>query len=170
MTFGGITSFLPLYAAEKDIAGIQLYFITFALFLMLSRLFAGRLYDKKGDIFVIPPGTLLIFIAMLLLSWLPNMTMMIFAGALYGLGFGSVQPALQAWAVDKAPQNRKGMANATFFSFFDLGVGIGAMLFGQLAFMFHYGIIYIVAAGSVLLSLLYYVFLVATGRRALRKE
>lgn len=170
LTFGGITSFLPLYAAEKDIAGIQLYFITFALFLMLSRLFAGRLYDKKGDIFVIPPGTLLIFIAMLLLSWLPNMTMMIFAGALYGLGFGSVQPALQAWAVDKAPQNRKGMANATFFSFFDLGVGIGAMLFGQLAFMFHYGIIYIVAAGSVLLSLLYYVFLVATGRRALRKE
>lgn len=47
VTFGGITSFLPLYAAEKDITGIQLYFISFALFLMVSRVFAGKLYDKK---------------------------------------------------------------------------------------------------------------------------
>src|SRR5699024_12673405 len=90
-----------------------LYFISYLLFLMLSRVFAERIYDKKGDMYVIPPGTILIFIAMLLLSWLPNMPMMLVAGALYGLGFGSVQPALQAWAVDKAPKNRKGMANAT---------------------------------------------------------
>lgn len=168
LTFGGITSFLPLYAAEKSVAGIQLYFISYALFLMISRLFAGKIYDKKGDIYVIPPGTLLIFIAMLILSWLPNTEMMLVAGALYGLGFGSVQPALQAWAVDKAPKNRKGMANATFFSFFDLGVGVGAILFGQLAFMFNYGLIYIVAACSVLIALLFYLFLIATGRRQLR--
>lgn len=168
LTFGGITSFLPLYAEEKGIIGIQFYFISYALFLMISRVFAGRIYDKKGDMYVIPPGTILIFIAMLLLSWLPNMPMMLVAGALYGLGFGSVQPALQAWAVDKAPKNRKGMANATFFSFFDLGVGVGAILFGQLAFMFNYGLIYIVAACSVLIALSFYLFLVGTGRRKLR--
>src|SRR5690625_2872238 len=168
LTFGGIATFLPLYAFEKDIAGIQFYFISYALFLMVSRIFAGKIYDKKGDVYVIPPGTMLIFVAMLLLAWLPNMTTMIIAGALYGLGFGSVQPALQAWAVDKALPNRKGMANATFFSFFDLGVGVGAILFGQLAFMFNYGIIYIVSACSVLMALLFYIFLLATGRRELR--
>lgn len=169
LTFGGITSFLPLYAAEKGVVGIQYYFVSYAIFLMISRLFAGKIYDKKGDMYVIPPGTVLIFIAMLLLSWLPSTTMMLVAGALYGLGFGSVQPALQAWAVDKAPQNRKGMANATFFSFFDLGVGVGAMLFGQLAFMFNYSVIYIVAACSVFIALLFYLFLVGTGRRQLRQ-
>src|SRR5699024_4104951 len=88
-TFGCITSFLPLYADEKSIAGIQFYFISYALFLMISRVFAGKIYDKKGDMYVIPPGTILIFIAMLLLSWLPNLPMMLVAGALYGLGFGS---------------------------------------------------------------------------------
>lgn len=165
LTFGGITSYLPLYAAEKDIAGIELYFISYAIFLMLSRLFAGKIYDKKGDLMVIPPGIILIFIAMLLLSWLPNLPTLLFAGALYGLGFGAVQPSLQAWAVEKAPKNRKGMANATFFSFFDLGVGVGAMAFGQLAHLFGYGIIYIVAAGSVMTAFIYYIFLVATGRR-----
>jgi len=170
LTFGGIASFLPLYATEKGITGIQLYFISYALFLMLSRIFAGKIYDRKGDLYVIPPGVILIFIAMLLLSWLPNLTIMIIAGALYGLGFGTVQPALQAWAVDKAPGNRKGMANATFFSFFDLGIGIGAMLFGQLAYMFNYGIIYIVSACSVMISLAFYIFLVVTGRRKARSS
>lgn len=105
---------------------------------------------------------------MLLLSWLPNTSTMIIAGALYGLGFGSVQPALQAWAVNNAAKNRKGMANATFYSFFDLGVGVGAMLFGQLAFLFNYGLIYIVSACSVFFALLFYIFLIATGRRRLR--
>ncbi len=168
LTFGGIASFLPLYAAEKNIEGIQFYFVSYALFLMLSRIFAGKIYDRKGDLYVIPPGAILIFVAMILLSWLPNMTVMIIAGALYGLGFGTVQPALQAWAVDKAAANRKGMANATFFSFFDLGVGIGAMLFGQLAFLYGYQIIYLVSAFSVTISLSYYLFLVVTGRRRAR--
>lgn len=165
LTFGGITSFLPLHAAVNGVPGIQYYFVTYAAFLMISRIFAGKIYDKQGDIYVIPPGVLLIFAAMLLLSWLPNLTVMLIAGALYGLGFGMVQPALQAWAVDKAPMNRKGMANATFFSFFDLGVGVGAMVFGQLAFIFNYSVIYKVAAGSVMIALLLYLFLVVTGRR-----
>ncbi|WP_106495898.1 MFS transporter [Lentibacillus sp. Marseille-P4043] len=165
VTFGGIASFLPLYATQKGIEGIELYFLMYAIFLMISRTFAGKIYDKKGHEFVFLPGTLLIFIAMILLSWLPSMFVMLVAGALYGLGFGSVQPALQAWSVDKAPDNRKGMANATFFSFFDLGVGLGAMVFGQLAFVFGYGSIYATAAGSVMLSMMLYVFLLIKSRK-----
>src|SRR5699024_6419165 len=157
--------YLPLYAAEKDIAGIEFYFISYAAFLMLSRLFAGKIYDKKGDLMVIPPGIILIFIAMLLLSWLPNLPTVWFAGALYGLGFGAVQGSLEAWAVEKEPKNRKGMAYATLFSFFDLGVAVDAMAFGQLAHLFGYGIIYIVAGGSVMTAFIYYIFLVARGRR-----
>lgn len=159
VTFGGITSFLPLYAEVKDIAGIELYFLVYAVFLLISRLFAGKIYDKKGHVYVFLPGTSLIFAAMLLLSWLPSTVVMLIAAGMYGLGFGSVQPALQAWSVDKAPDNRKGMANATFFSFFDLGVGIGAMTFGQLAFLFDYSVIYLTAAGSVLFSMILYIYL-----------
>jgi len=159
VTFGGITSFLPLYAAQKGISGIETYFLVYAIFLMISRTFAGKIYDKRGHVYVFLPGTIMIFFAMLLLSWLPSTFGMLFAAGLYGLGFGSVQPALQAWAVDKAPDNRKGMANATFFSFFDLGVGIGAMGFGVLAGMFGYHAIYLTAAGSVTLSILLYIYL-----------
>lgn len=165
VTFGGIASFLPLYAAQKHIDGIELYFLVYALFLMISRMFAGKIYDKKGHEYVFLPGTVLIFVAMILLSWLPNLTTMLIAAGMYGLGFGSVQPALQAWSVDKAPNNRKGMANATFFSFFDLGVGLGAMIFGQLAFMFGYSSIYATGACSVMLSMVLYVFLLIRAKK-----
>lgn len=164
VTFGGIASFLPLYATQKGIEGIEYYFLVYAIFLLVSRTFAGRIYDRKGHTYVFPPGAILIFSAMLLLAWLPNTTVMLIAAAIYGLGFGSVQPALQAWAVNEAPSNRKGMANATFFSFFDLGVGLGAMSFGQLAYMFGYGVIYLTSAASVLLSILLYVFLYVKAR------
>ncbi|WP_217586324.1 MFS transporter [Lentibacillus saliphilus] len=164
-TFGGIASFLPLYAAEKGVPGIEGYFLVYALFLMISRLFAGKIYDQKGHVAVFLPGTVLIFGAMLLLSWLPSTSIMLIAAAIYGLGFGSVQPALQAWAVDQAPSNRKGMANATFFSFFDLGVGLGAIIFGQIAFMFDYSVIYLTAAGSVIISMVIYIFLLVKARQ-----
>lgn len=166
VTFGGIASFLPLYAAEKGIAGIEFYFLVYAIFLLISRLFAGRIYDAKGHVYVFPPGAVLILFAMLLLAWLPSTSIMLFAAGLYGLGFGSVQPALQAWAVESATEDRKGMANATFFSFFDLGVGIGAITFGQLAFMYGYYVIYYVAAGSVFLSLILYAFLLFKAKNS----
>jgi MFS family permease len=164
-TFGGIASFLPLYAAQKGIDGIELYFLVYAIFLMVSRTFAGKIYDQKGHLYVFLPGTVFIFIAMLLLAWLPNLSVMLIAAGIYGLGFGSVQPALQAWAVDKAPGNRKGMANATFFSFFDLGVGLGAMIFGQLASLFGYNSIYKTAAISVLFAMILYIYLYVRAKK-----
>lgn len=161
VTFGGIATFLPLYAKENGVSGIQLYFLLYALALMLTRTFAGKLYDKKGHRAVFIPGALLILGAMLLLSWLPNNTVLFTAAILYGIGFGSLQPALQAWSVAQTPANRRGMANATFFSFFDLGIGIGAIIFGQIGHAFGYSIIYIASAVSIFISILSYLFFLA---------
>lgn len=168
VTFGGIASFLPLYTAQKGIAGIQWYFLFYALALLLSRTFAGKIYDLKGHGAIFIPGALLIACAMVLLAWIPNSLVLYIAAILYGLGFGSVQPALQAWSVEKAPKHRRGMANATFFSFFDLGIGIGAMVFGVIGHLFGYHIIYLTASISVVISILIYLFLIMSERKQRR--
>jgi MFS family permease len=164
VTFGGIAAFLPLYTAEEHIAGIQLYFLFYAVSVMVTRTFAGQLYDKKGHQAVFIPGTLFILLAMILLAWLPNSAILYTAAVFYGLGFGAVQPALQAWAIDKAPLNRKGMANATFYSFFDLGVGIGAIVFGEIGHLLGYSSIYKTAAISVFISMILYLFFLYKDR------
>ncbi|MCV9885980.1 MFS transporter [Metabacillus halosaccharovorans] len=167
VTFGGIASFLPLYTAQKGISGIQWYFLVFALALMASRTFAGKIYDVKGHRAIFIPGTILIVAAMILLAWLLNTTVLLIAAVLYGIGFGSVQPALQAWSIENAPKHRRGMANATFFSSFDLGVGMGALLFGQIGHLFGYHTIYLVSAFSVFVSIILYIVLINNDRKEL---
>ncbi|MFB6469130.1 MFS transporter [Cytobacillus sp. Hz8] len=166
VTFGGIASFLPLYTAEKEISGIQIYFFLYALALLITRTFAGKLYDRRGHTATFIPGAILIVGAMTLLAWLPNTGVLYIAAILYGLGFGTIQPALQAWSVEESPQNRKGMATATFYSFFDLGIGVGAMFFGQIGHLLGYSSIYITSAISVVIAILIYLFLLMRGRAA----
>jgi MFS family permease len=156
MTFGGIASFLPLYTEQKGIDGIALYFTIFAFSVMIVRTFAGKIYDIKGHKAIFIPSTILIVAAMLDLAFLQNQWMLFIGALLFGAGFGSVQPALQAWAVQEAPMNRKGMANATFFSFFDLGVGFGAIFFGVIATLYGYRDIYFASAFSVTISIIIY--------------
>lgn len=166
VTFGGIASFLPLHTLEVGVKGITWYFFFFAIAVMLSRTFGGRLYDQKGIRVIFIPSALSIITGMLLLAFLAHEWMLIAAAFLYGIGYGMVQPALQAWAVNNAPADRKGMASATFFSLFDLGVGLGAMFFGFIAKYFGYGSIYLTAAISVTISiLLYIIFLKKEGER-----
>lgn len=165
LTFGGIATFLPVYTEQENIGGIEIYFLLYALFLLISRSFSGRLYDRYGHIIVFLPGTLMIFVAMLLLMWLPNAMALFIAASLYGLGFGSIQPALQAWAVNNAAKERKGMATATYYSFFDLGIGTGALAFGQIASLTGYSEIYLTSAVSVSIAMLLYIFLLLFDRR-----
>lgn len=166
VTFGGISTFLPLYAAEKGIAGIQWYFILYAFTLMITRPLAGKLYDCKGHRAVFIPGAVLIITAMLFLAWMNHTWMLLFASMLYGAGFGAIQPAMQAWAVQNAPPDRKGMANATFFSSFDLGIGLGAILFGIIAPVIGYSGIYLIGASSVVVSIMGYLFFTLYQKKA----
>lgn len=156
VTFGGIATFLPLYTSQKNVDGIQVYFLIYALSLMLTRTFAGQLYDRKGHRAVFLPGAILIFLSMLFLAWMPNNLILFIAAFCYGFGFGIIQPAIQAWAIEQSPKNRRGMANATFFSFFDLGIGIGAILFGQIGYWLGYQSIYFAAALSILFAIAFY--------------
>jgi MFS family permease len=59
-------------------------------------MFAGKIYDQKGHKAIFILSTLFIVVAMLLLAWMPSNMILYIAAILYGIGFGAVQPALQA--------------------------------------------------------------------------
>jgi len=58
---------------------------------------------------------------------------LLLAALSYGIAFGIIQPALQAWAISLAAPERREAANAMFYSAFDLGIGTGAALCGLVA-------------------------------------
>jgi MFS family permease len=132
ISFGGIIAFLPLFAATIDVnAGT--FFLAYAITLGLVRPIAGKLTDRYGEAVVILPALCVSTVACLVLAISNGLLSVLIAAVLYGIGFGAAQPALQTATINLAPPERRGAANASFLTAFDLGVGLGSIALGAVS-------------------------------------
>lgn len=145
MTYGAIVSFIALYAGQKQVENIGLFFTVYAVAVLISRPYFGQLTDKKGAAYAVLPGIICVIVSMCFIYFANSIGVFLIAGFIYGIGFGAIQPALQAMSVRKVDNTRRGAANATFFLGFDLGIGTGAILWGIIAESFGYQLIYLLA-------------------------
>jgi predicted MFS family arabinose efflux permease len=98
--------------------------------------------------------------ALIVLSFSTELFGVLISSVLYGIGFGSVQPALQAATIGLVSPERTGVANASFSTATDLGIGLGAIILGWVSQYTSYQVLFIVSAASVLFSLLMFTFFV----------
>ncbi len=134
------------------------FFLVYAIFILISRPFTGRLLDRKGDNIVIYPALLLFVIGLVMLNQAYQGWTLLLAGALIGLGFGTLSSCCQAIAINQSPQHRVGLATSTFFIFMDSGVGIGPFLLGFIIPIVGFRGLYLTLAVVVFASIfLYYV-------------
>jgi len=131
--FGAIITFLVLFGKQKGLDHIFLFFLINATVATLLRPFTGKWYDKKGPWSIIIVAAVLGFLSLIMLSYTTSDLHLIIAAILFGAGYGTVMPCLQTWAVQKVSEEKSGAANATFFSSFDVGVGVSAFILGILA-------------------------------------
>lgn len=129
-TWGGVTSFISLHADQHGIKNIGIYFTVYALALIATRPLAGRIFDHHGADATLIPGFLFLTSGMTTLALAQNLSHFLIAAVLNGAGFGAIHPTLQALTVNRAAPARRGAANATFSSAFDVGIGTGAMFLG----------------------------------------
>ncbi len=168
VAYGGITTFLPLFG-ESIRVNSGTFFLVYALALTLARPVAGKLSDRFGEAVVIVPGLIVTVLSLAVLSFSTNLAGVVVAAVLYGIGFGSAQPALQAANLRLAPPERRGVASASFMTAFDLGIGLGSIVLGWVSQYTGYETLFLVCAGSVLVSAAIFVSLVR-GRLAKRRE
>lgn len=142
ITFGGIMSFIMLFGQENGIENVGIYFVGHVAMILISRPFAGKLFDRRGHAFVIVPGILLMIVGLCMLSYATSIYFLVASSLCYGLGYGAVHPSLQAWAIQRSPADRKGAANGTFLSSLDLGYAVGAVLLGLIASHTNYAMMY----------------------------
>lgn len=167
VTYGGIVSFITLFGRETGIANVGWFFMSYAGILMITRPLAGKLFDKKGHAWVLFPGIVLMALGLLTLSFASSIILLVVSAILYGAGFGAVQPSLQAWTINLVPPYRRGAANGTFFSAFDLGIGLGAMILGPVASVSSYAMMYRLSVVMTILFLMIYgvYLLMAKGKK-----
>jgi len=140
--YGSVLSFIALYASESGINNIGLFFTAVAVAMLISRPISGRWADRGGSNKVILIGHAAILIGVSIISLSQTMGGLITAGAVFGFGFGFCMPTLQAMSVRYAPAHRRGAATGTFFIAFDLGIGLGTILWGYVAAASSYQIMY----------------------------
>lgn len=155
ITLSGIMSFIMLYGKEIGVENTWIYFAGHIAMILITRPFAGKLFDKKGHISVILPGVVFMIIGLTLLSYATSTQSLFIASLFYGLGYGAAHPSLQAWAINRSPNDRKGAANGTFLSSIDLGYAIGAVSLGSIATYTNYAMMYRIS----ILFLLIFAFL-----------
>ena len=150
-------SFIPIYAKELGLSEIASYFfILYALVVVISRPFTGKIFDRFGENVLVYPAIIIFTIGMFILSQAQTSFWFLGAGMLIGLGYGTLIPSFQTIAISAAPNHRRGSATATYFSFFDSGIGFGSFILGIVAAKSSYHNMYFIAAIIVAFTLLLY--------------
>ncbi|MFP3359975.1 MFS transporter, partial [Planococcus sp. SIMBA_143] len=88
----------------------SVFFVVYAVAILVSRPFTGRLMDAKGAKAVMLPAFVLFAAGLFLLSAAGNTMILLLSGVLIGLGFGNMQSVTQAIAVKAVPPERVGLA------------------------------------------------------------
>ena len=167
--YGGIITFIPLYAKSLGLQGeTSLFFAVFAAVIVLTRPVIGRIFDERGADWTVYPGFLFFALGMVLFSTVCTTLGLLVSAAVLGVGFGALSPAFQTMAVRSVPLARSGVATATYFWSLDISVGLAAVLLGLVAASFGYTVLYGVVSTAVLAFAAFCYFLWRRGGR--RKE
>ncbi|URN96409.1 MAG: MFS transporter [Candidatus Pristimantibacillus lignocellulolyticus] len=142
ITYSGILSFIAVYGEQLNLSQVGLFFLFNALTILMVRPIAGKIFDRKGPIIVLIPAAIFVIVSMIVLSYTTSMGLLIVSALLYGVGFGSIQPTLQAWMLRSTSKEDYGTVNGLFYNATDLGVSLGAIILGIIVTFTSYEMMY----------------------------
>lgn len=155
--YASVLSFINFYAIEIDLVEVaSLFFVVYAIAILVSRPFTGRLMDRRGANAVMYPAFILFGGGLLLLSSAEGSISLLLAGVLMGFGFGNMQSITQAIAVKVVPPQRVGLATSTYYIFLDAGLGFGPYILGIIIPLTGYRNLYAIIGVLVLLTTIFY--------------
>jgi MFS family permease len=157
-----INTFIAVYAEKIGITDVGLFFTVSAAAIFLARPLCGRLSDTVSKALIVLPGLALTAASLLLVFMAKSLWVLLAAAFAYGLGYGGLQPSLQAWCVRNSGLEQRGRANSTFYMGLDIGMGIGALLSGFIADWIGYQGMYLIMI--VPLALAAVLFLIMRNR------
>jgi MFS family permease len=156
--YGGITSFVALYAERSGIAPKGIYFTTFAAAVLATRPFSGRFADRVGHRRFFLPCLAVTVLGFALLALPQSRALMVASAVVFGLGFGNMYPAYVAYVVKHVDAGRRGAAFGGILAAFDTGIGTGSICLGAVIHRFGFPAAFAGAAALSALAIPYFLF------------
>lgn len=155
-------NFLSLLADDRGIA-LSAYYIFQTAVSFVGKFVTGKLYDKRGHAWPVLIGGCSLFIALMIMSLAKSLPVMLIAGLFSGIGMGALLPAMQSWTLTSLDADRRSVASAIYFNYYDIGMSLGSVVLGYIATGFGY-VVTFRTAGVVVIAFLA-VYLTATISR-----
>ena len=125
-------SFVSPFAKEQEIAFISLYYISYSLAAVLTRLLGGRLADRIGEDHIIPYALTLTGGGLLILMFLGGNAILVLSGLMSGCGHGFLFPCLNSLAIRNEPIDTRGKVTGVFTGGIDAGAFVGSVILGYI--------------------------------------
>lgn len=156
--YSGILSFVTLYANERGMSDVvSLYFVVYAIVILVSRPPVGRRVDRLGENSIIYTCFVALAIGFVTLALASNGVMLLLSAGLVGYGIGATQSIVQAVIARDAPPDELGKSNSTFFMSMDLGSGIGPLIIGAIIpYIGYSGSYFVLACIAIAAGVLYH--------------
>ena len=141
-----IASFFALYAISLSVSGIGTFFTINAAGMITSRFIMNRLVRRFGDFPMVILHTIVFGLCILSLTQAKTAFQLMLPAFPAGFAMGSIAPIINTFVIRQLPGNRKGLANALYFSALDLGYALGSIGWGLVATFAGYRSIFFAAA------------------------
>ena len=157
--WGALVCYTILYGREIGIENADMFFLFLALGMIGARTVSGK-YVDRGHIHEVAIIALIVICLSFyaFFSFQSNFAYCSVAFSM-GVGFGMMLPSFQTLFVNMAPADRRGTANSTFLTAFDLGLGAGMLLGGIIAEAYSTKYMYLMGAVLCFCSIFFYIFI-----------
>lgn len=160
ISYGFAVSYVAMFGKHIGVENTGLFFIFMSLGTIISRFTVGKWIDKGHEISIIISSLILLIVVIAGFSVCYNTALFYVLGFLSGVGFGVMSPAFQTLILNIAPHNRRGTANSTYFTGFDLGIGVGIFVGSTLISSIGYNGMYAVGTIINIIATLLFIFYV----------
>lgn len=154
--WGTLIAFAVLYGKQIGIHNSGIFFLFLAGGIVLSRVTSGKFVDRGHLHMVMTFALLAITIGFSGFALLHSIVAYCISAFLIGIGYGTLFPALQTIYINMAPASKRGTANSTYLTGFDLGIGLGMLLGAYIAQYTGFSNMFLISGGLCSLAILIY--------------
>ena len=127
--YGGMITYTAKYVASGQVnASAGIFFVSLALGMAVCRVLAGKRFDRSGPVLIMTYCFIFIVGGYLMLALTRSAWPFYGAAFVLGLGYGIAFPVCSAMVNHLVEADRRGAANATFWTIFDIGICSGIIL------------------------------------------
>lgn len=171
MSYGILSTYIAIYSQDvlNITTGTGTFFMLFAFGLILSRFVGVQALSKGFEVRNATYGVIVVAIGYLMFALWQNLYGYYISAVVIGFGQASMYPAVQTMFLKMTTNDKRGTANATILTSWDLGVGLGIIFGGYVAeHLGGYNSAFLASAAVSILSLMF--FLLYAKKDYLKKE